>query len=62
MVYNHYYFKDKFDYQPYACNDCHEFSMTVINLSNFLLLTIKNFHHRLYISNIDKKRGCEYFK
>ena len=35
MVCNRYYFKDKFDYQPHVCNDCHDFSMTVINLSNF---------------------------
>ena len=29
MVCNHYYFKDNFDYQPYVCNKCHDFSMTV---------------------------------
>ena len=29
MVCNHYYFKDNFDYQPYVCNKCHDFSMTL---------------------------------
>ena len=62
MVCNHYCFKDKFDYQPYVCNDCHNFSMTVINLSDFLVLTIENVDYRVYISNIDKKIGCKYFK
>ena len=55
MVCNYYYFKDKFDYQPYVCNDCHDFSFTVMNLSDFLVLTIKNVNYRVYISNIDKK-------
>ena len=35
MICNYYYFKDKFDYQPYVCNDFHDFSMTVMNLSDF---------------------------
>ena len=62
MVCNHYYFKDKFDYQPYICNDCHEFSMTVMNLSDFLVLTIKNVDYRVYISNIDKKEALNILK
>ena len=32
MVCQHYYFKHDFDYQPYVCNKCHDFSMTVVNL------------------------------
>ena len=57
MVCNHYYFKDKFDYQPYVCNECHDFSMTVMDLSNFLILNIKDNDYRVYISNIDKKEA-----
>ena len=36
MVRNHNYLKDKFDCQPYVCNDCHDFSMTAMDLSDFL--------------------------
>ena len=54
MICNYYYFKDKFDYQPYVCNNCHEFHMTVMNLSYFFVLTIKNVDYRAYISGIDK--------
>ena len=61
MVCNHYDFKDKSDYQPYACNDCHDFSMTVMDLSDFFVLTIKGNDYRVYISNIDKKRSYDYF-
>ena len=62
MVCNHYYFKDKFDYQPYVFNDCHDFSMTVMDLSDFFVLNIKSVDYRVYISGFDKKRSIDYFK
>ena len=62
IVCSHYYFKDKFDYQPYVCNVCHDFSMTAINLSDFLVLTIKNVDYRVYISNIDEKEVVNIIK
>ena len=57
MVCNHYYFKDKFDYQPYVCNRCHNFSMTVMDLNDFFVLTIKGNDYRVHISNFDKKEA-----
>ena len=62
MICNHYYFKDNFNYQPYVCNKCHDFSMTVMNLSDFFILNIKNDNYRVYISNIDKKEAIIIFK
>ena len=62
MVCNHYYFKDKFDYQPYVCNECHEFSMTVMGLSDFFVLNIKDNDYRVYISGLDKKEAMIIFK
>ena len=56
------YFSDGFKYQPYVCNECHDFSMTVINLSNFFILNIKGIDYRVYISGVDKKSCCFYFK
>ena len=35
------YFKDNFDYQPYVCNKNHDFSMTMMDLSDFFILTLK---------------------
>ena len=61
IIYNHYYFKDNFDYQPYVCNKCHAFSMTLMDLSNFYVLNIKSVDYRVYISGIDKKRSNTYF-
>ena len=61
MICNHYYFKDNFDYQPYVCNKCHDFSMTVMDLSDFFILNIKNNDYRVHISNIDKKEAMIIF-
>ena len=62
MICNHYYFKDKFNYQPYVCEQCHDFPMTVIDLSGFYVLTIKGNDYRVYISNFDKKEAIIIFK
>ena len=49
MICNDYYFKDiGFKYQPYVCNGCHDFSMTVQNLSDFFVVNI---------TGVDKKAG-----
>ena len=62
MVCNQYYFKDKFAYQPYVCDDCHDFSMTVMDLSDFFILDIESVDYRVYISEIDKKEAMIVFK
>ena len=62
MICNYYYFKDNFDYHPYVCNKCHDFSMTVMNLSDLYVLNIKNNDYRVYISGIDKKEATIIFK
>ena len=51
------YFSDGFKYQPYVCNNFYDFSMTVMNLSDFFILDIKGADYRVYISNIDKKEA-----
>ena len=56
MICNYYYFKDiGFKYQTYVCNGCHDFSMTVLNLSDFFVVTMKNVDYRVYITGVDKK-------
>ena len=62
MVCNHYYFKDRLDYQPYVCNNCNDFSLTVIDLNDFLIVIIKSVDYRVYIFGIDKKEGITIFE
>ena len=38
MICYYFYFSDGFKYQPYVCNECHDFSMTVQNLNDFFYL------------------------
>ena len=57
MICHYWYFKDiGFKYEPYFCNGCHDFSMTVQNLSDFVILGIKNVDYRCYLVGINKKR------
>ena len=62
MICNHYYFKENFNYQPYVCNKCHDFSLTVMDLSDFFILNIKGNDYRMYITNIDKKEAMTIWK
>ena len=42
MICYYWYFKDNgFKYQPYVRNGCHDFSVIVQNLSDFVVLSIK---------------------
>ena len=49
------YNSDGFKYQPYVCNECHDFSMAVQNLKNLFIVTIKNIDYRVSIVGADKK-------
>ena len=53
-----FYFSDGFKYQPYVCNGCHDFSMTVQNLGDFFVVTIKNVDSRVHITGVNKKAAA----
>ena len=50
----YWHFADGFEYQPYVCNGCHDFSMTIQNLSDFFIVTVKNVDYRCYIVGVNK--------
>ena len=56
MICQYWYFKDfGFKYQPYVCNGCHDFSMIVQNLDDFLILKVKGVDYRCCVVNMSKK-------
>ena len=55
MICHYWYFSDGLKYQPYVCSGCHDFNMTVQNLNDFFIVTIKNVDYRVYIVGVDKK-------
>ena len=55
MICHYWYFKDiGYKYQPYACNKCHDLSMVVYDLKEFMILNIKGVEYRCYIFNMSK--------
>ena len=56
MICHYSYFKDiGFKYQPYVCNGCHDFSMIVQNLDDFVILRVKSVNYKCCVVNMSKK-------
>ena len=55
MICHYWYFKDiGFKYQPYVCNGCHDFSMIVQKLDEFVILKLKGVGYRYCVFNMNK--------
>ena len=56
MICHYWYFKDiGFKYQPYVFNGCHDFSMIVQKLDDFVILRVKGVDYRCCVVNMSKK-------
>ena len=56
MICHYWYFKDiGFKYQRYVCNGCHDFSMIVQKLDDFVILRVKVVDYRRSVVNMSKK-------
>ena len=63
MIFGYHYFQDiGFKFQPYVSNACHDFSMTIMDLSDFFILNIEGVDYRVYISGINKKEAVNILK
>ena len=55
MICHYWYFKDiGFKYQPYVCNECHDFSVFVQKLDDFVILRVKGVDYRCCVVNMSK--------
>ena len=55
MLCHYWYFKDiAYEYEQYVCYGCHDLSMIVYDLDNFMILNIKVVDYRCYVFNMSK--------
>ena len=55
MICHYWYFKDiGYKYEPYVCNGCHDLSMMVYDLNDFMILNRKGVDYRCYVFNMSK--------
>ena len=52
---HYWYFKDiGYKYQPHGCNGCHDVSMMVDDLNDFMILNVKGVDYRCYMFHMIK--------
>ena len=50
MICHYWYFKDTgYKYEPHVCNGCHDLSMVVYDLNDFMILSMKGVDYRFYV-------------
>ena len=55
MLSHYWYFKGiGYKFQPYACNRCHDLSIMVYDLDDFMILNIKSVDYRCFVCNMSK--------
>ena len=55
IICHYWYFKDiSYKHQPHVCNGCHDLSMVVYDLNDFMILNIKGIDYRCYVFNMSK--------
>ena len=60
FFFHYWYFMDiGFKFQLYACNRCHDLSMMVCDLDNFMVLNIKGVDCRCFVSNMSKNTAIK---
>ena len=60
MICHYWHFKDiGYKFQPYVCNKCHDVSMMVYDLDNFLILNMKGVDYRCFMCNMSKNTAIK---
>ena len=55
MICHYWYVKDiGFKFEPYVCNGCHELSMMVYDINDFVILNVKGVDYRCFVFNMSK--------
>ena len=60
MICHYWYFEDiGFKFKPYACNGCHNLSMMIYDLDDFMILNIKGVGYRCFVFNMNKNTAIK---
>ena len=55
MICHYLFFKDiGYKYEPHVCNGCHDLSMMVYYLNDFMILNIKGVAYKCFVFNMSK--------
>ena len=61
MISHYCLFNHGFKFQDYVCNGCHDLTMLSVNISDIVIITIKNVDYYCIIHNISKSEATETF-
>ena len=60
MICHYWYFKDiGYKYELYVCNGCHDLSMMVYDLDDFMIVNIKGVDYRCFVCNMSKNTAIK---
>ena len=62
MICHYWFFNHGFEFQDYACNDCHGLTMLWLNISDITIITVKNVDYRCIVHNISKSKVIDLLK
>ena len=52
MICHYFFFNHGFEFQASVCNDCHDLSMLIVNISANAIITVKDVDYGCIIHNI----------
>ena len=63
MIYHYWYFKDiGCKSEQYVCNGCHDLSMMVYDVGDFMILNIKVVDYRYFVFNMSENDAIKLLK
>ena len=57
MVCHYWFFNQGFKFQNFICNGCHDLTMLCLNLSDIVIITVKNVDFRYIFGEISKSEA-----
>ena len=57
MVFHYWFFNHGFKFQDSVCNNCHDWTMLCLNVSDISLITVKKVDYHCIINDINKSKA-----